>query len=67
MNRILENWHAKGLHTLPEIEAGDAPPRRGGRGSGNAGQKETAGPTEEEYLRMQKYLRELDGGGDHGT
>ncbi len=67
MNRILENWHAKGLHTLPEIEAGDAPPRRGGRGSGNAGQKEAAGPTEEEYLRMQKYLRELDGGGDHGT
>ncbi len=67
MNRILENWHAKGLHTLPEIEAGDAPPRRGGRGSGNAGKKEPAGPTEEEYLRMQKYLRELDGGGDHGT
>ena len=67
MNRILENWHAKGLHTLPEIEAGDAPPRRGGQGPGNAGKKEPAGPTEEEYLRMQKYLRELDGGGDHGT
>ena len=68
MNRILENWHAKGLHTLPEIEAGDAPPGRKGRGSaGRTGKKETSGPTEEEYLRMQKYLRELEGGGDRGT
>lgn len=62
MNRILENWHAKGLHTLPEIEAGDAPPRR------KTGQAPApAGPTSEEYVRMQKYLSKLNGGGDHGT
>ena len=67
MNRILENWHAKGLHTLPEIEAGDAPPRRGGQGSGNAGKKVSAGPTSEDYERMQRLLRKMDGGGDHGT
>ena len=67
MNRILENWHTKGLHTLPEIQAGDALPRQRGQTPGKTGTKEPAGPTEEEYLRMQKYLRELDGGGDHGT
>ena len=68
MNRILENWHGMKLHTLPEIEAGDAPNRRRGQDrAGKAGGKEAVGPTEEEYQRMQKYLRELDGGGDHGT
>jgi DnaD/phage-associated family protein len=62
MNRILENWHAKGLHTLPEIEAGDRPPRQA-KGGGSA----PAGPTPEEYERMQRYLNKLNGGGDHGT
>jgi DnaD/phage-associated family protein len=68
MNRILENWHAKGLHTLAEIEAGDAPPSRRGRSpAGRSGGNEPAGPTTEEYMRMQKLLKKLDGGGDHGT
>ncbi len=67
MNRILENWHAKGLHTLPEIEAGDAPPGRRGQAPGKTGKKEPAGPTTEEYERMQRLLRKMDGGGDHGT
>lgn len=62
MNRILENWHAKGLHTLPEIEAGDRPPRQA-----KGGAKAPAGPTTEEYERMQRYLNKLNGGGDHGT
>ena len=26
LNNILKSWHGKGLHTIPEIEAGDAPP-----------------------------------------
>lgn len=67
MNRILENWHTKGLHTLPEIQAGDALPRQRGQTPGKTGIKEPAGPTEEEYERMQKLLRKMDGGGDHGT
>ena len=66
MNRILENWHAKGLHTLAEIREGDAPPK--GRGSGgNTGRKEPEGPTTEEYQRMQRLLKKMDGGGDHGA
>ena len=28
MNSILKNWHAKGLHSVKEIEAGDAPAAR---------------------------------------
>ena len=66
MNRILENWHAKGLHTLPEIEAGDAPPKAGSP-SGKRGGQVSAGPTSEDYERMQRLLRKMDGGGDHGT
>jgi len=62
MNRILENWHAKGLHTPAQIEAGDRPPRR------KTGQAPApAGPTSEEYVRMQRYLSKLNGGEDHGT
>ena len=66
MNRILENWHAKGLHTLPEIEAGDTPPKAGSP-SGKRGGQVSAGPTSEDYERMQRLLRKMDGGGDHGT
>ena len=28
MNSILKNWHAKGLHTIAEIQAGDSDPGR---------------------------------------
>ena len=64
MNRILENWHAKGLHTLPEIQAGDAPPGRKGQ---TAGKRESRKPTAADYDQMRDFLKELDGGGDHGT
>ncbi len=63
MNRILENWHAKGLHTVPEIEAGDRPPRRGSP----AGKDAAARPEAGEYDRMQDYMNKLNGGGAHGT
>ncbi len=63
MNRILENWHAKGLHTVPEIEAGDRPPRRGGP----PGEASAARPEAGEYDRMQDYMKKLNGGGAHGT
>ena len=32
LNGILRRWHEKGLHTLAEIQAGDAAPRRGETG-----------------------------------
>ena len=31
MNRIMQSWHGKGLHTVKEIEAGDAPRRQPSR------------------------------------
>ncbi len=41
-NSILESWHQKGLHTVPEIEAGDTRPQSGPRRerapAGSAGQ-----------------------------
>ncbi len=63
MNRILENWHSKGLHTVPEIEAGDRPPRRGGP----QGETAPARPEAGEDDRMQDYMKKLNGGGAHGT
>ncbi len=63
MNRILENWHAKGLHTVPEIEAGDRPPRRGRTPADPAAARPEAG----EYDRMRDYMNKLNGGGEHGT
>ena len=64
MNRILENWHAKGLHTLPEIQAGDALPRQKGQAPAK---RESRKPTAADYDQMRDFLKELDGGGDHGT
>ena len=64
MNRILENWHGMGLHTLPEIQAGDAPPGRKGQ---TPAKRESRKPTAADYNQMRDFLKELDGGGDHGT
>ncbi len=63
MNRILESWHGKGLHTVEEIRAGDLPP---GKTAPKAGQK-AAGPTAEEFERMQRLLNKMNGGGENGT
>ncbi len=64
MNRILENWHEKGLHTPAEIRAGDAPPRMK---SAAPGSREQGKPAAAEYDRMRDYMKKLEGGGDHGT
>ncbi len=66
MNKILESWHKKGLHTLAEITAGDQKSRSGretGRGEAASAPK----PEAAEYARMQKYLDKLNGGGAGGT
>ncbi len=62
MNRILENWHQKGLHTIAEIEAGDKPPQN--RRSGGSQQ---GGPTQADLQRMQEYMNRLNGGGRNGA
>lgn len=62
MNRILENWHQKGLHTIPEIEAGDKPPQNRRSGSTQSG-----GPTQADIQRMQDYMNRLNGGGRNGA
>lgn len=62
MNRILENWHQKGLHTIAEIEAGDKPPQNRRSGSAQSG-----GPTQADIQRMQDYMNRLNGGGRNGT
>lgn len=63
MNRILESWHQKGLHTIPEIEAGDRPaqPRSG------AAQKPAEKPEADDLRRMQSLIEKMNGGGRNGT
>lgn len=55
MNKILESWHKKGLHTLAQVEAGDrpAPERRrdGRRGAGNT--------VQEDLARMERFRQQL--------
>ena len=59
MNRIMESWHKKGLHSAEEIEAGD-------RRTAPARQQSSSAPTDEEYERMRRYVDKL-GGGDDGA
>ena len=60
MNGILCAWHKKNLHTLAEIEAGDAPRRRS---AGPAMQDHPARPGDadrrvrEDVARMREFLR----------
>lgn len=61
MNRILENWHSKNLHTVPEIEAGDLPPRARQRS------QQPASPAAADLQRMRDYMDKLNGGGQNGT
>lgn len=70
MNRILESWHEKGLHSVAEIEAMDArtaPDRRKGARRQQPGLQQPEQPAPDEYARMQRYLNKLNGGDEHGT
>lgn len=60
MDKILKNWHQKGLHTLREINSGDRPkPRQEApRPTSPAVQNEMA---RDEMARMEKYLQQLRG------
>lgn len=54
MNKILKNWHAAGLHTVAEIEAGDKPPARSGRAGGIP--KGNYQPSEERIDKSTDFL-----------
>ena len=53
LNKILLNWHQKGLHTLQEIEEGDRP-----RPAKPAEERGTAAPGKN-VERMKKYLEDM--------
>jgi len=63
MDKILKNWHAKGLHTVKEVAGGDRPaPRREPAGPATA-----AGPAaQDDMARMEQYLRQLRGEKEDG-
>jgi len=52
LNKILCNWHEKGLHTLQEIEEGD-------RRSAPKAPQSTAPTPGDNLARMKKYLQEM--------
>ena len=58
LNKILQNWHQKGLHTPEEISQGDrlsAPPPKPARPS----REEDTASIRENLARMEKYRRKL--------
>lgn len=60
MNKILLNWHEKGLHTLRAVEEGDRPARR--RTDARGGDQ----PGTEELRRMEQILERMKNG-NNGT
>lgn len=54
MNKILVNWHQKGLHTPEEIAQGD--PRGGARRSAAA---QSGGAPRNDLARAEQMLREM--------
>ena len=64
MDKILCNWHNKGLHTLREIEGGDRPAVR--RETVSRKPQPAGKAARDEMDRMEKYLQQLrseEGGG----
>lgn len=55
MNKILDTWHRKGLHTLKQVEEGDRPggSRRGGE------RKNAAASVQEDMAQMERFRRQL--------
>lgn len=59
MNRIIQSWHDKGLHTMKEIEEGDAPRRGGAARTAQAREQNNTGELE----RMKKIYDKVRKGG----
>ena len=63
LNKILQNWHQKGLHTPAEISEGDrlSTPRPA---AGRPPREEDAASIRENLARMEKYRRKLRQGAE---
>ena len=60
MNSILSSWHQAGLHTLPEIRAGDRrPEQRAQAGSTPAQGQGAAAPSPQEQERLRRLLEKF--------
>ena len=65
MNSILKSWHAKGLHRVRDIEAGDAAPARPRDASpSNQSQKEER--MARNIAALKRAARKTDGGDPSG-
>lgn len=60
MDKILKNWHQKGLHTLAEVSGGDRPGQR------REAPRPTGAAARDEMARMEKYLQQLRGNKEDG-
>lgn len=67
MNKILENWHGKGLHTVPEIEAGDRPPAKGKPAARPEPAVPAGSPKQSDMEQMRRYIDRLNGDKKNGT
>ena len=59
MDKIIINWHEKGLHTLPEIEAGDTVKGTARRVRKAEPEKKTKAPSAEEASRLLKLIERM--------
>ncbi len=63
MNSILKSWHQKGLHTLSQIETGDAPARRTEKAPEERGGRQEGAKVNDDIRWMREFLSRQDGGG----
>lgn len=59
MNAILKRWHAAGLHTAAQVEAGDKLPAQGGQPGRIAGTPRDVQPTAERAKKNADWLDEF--------
>ena len=60
MDKILSNWHGKGLHSSQEIMEKDGKPDRGAALNAHKDSKQKFGsPNHEEIERMQRVLEKI--------
>lgn len=59
MNAILKRWHAAGLHTAAQVEAGDKPAAQGGQPGRIAGTPRDVQPTPERAKKNADWLDEF--------
>ena len=63
MNGIFKSWHAKGLHTAAQIQAGDNRAQNTSLSRGpDSAKMQGGGPTREELAQMQRLLDEINNG-----